>query len=150
MRKKLPILHNLLHYWLHQRVILLLICLLVSLQYLQGKHYTKCMCIFPDEILDLACSVFSLKVINDEKRISLEKTDSRQFIISPDLHISSVFHLSQIKRDFWGESLHIICFKKRLFILQHFNSWNPIPHINTLFSPIMWSFSILYFESWFI
>jgi len=122
MRKKNPILHSLLHFWVHQRVILLLVCLLVSLQYLQGEHYTQCMCIFPDEILDLPCSLSPLSMIKDEKSLSFEKTDPGQFIISPDLHIDSVFNLSKIKRDLWDESIHIMCFKKRLFILQHYNS----------------------------
>ena len=122
MRKKIPILYKPTRFWMRQGIMLILICFLIALQYLQGAHYAQCICIFPDEILDLPCSISQLRVIDDEKDISLKKTDPKQFIISFNVDRTSDYHTFKTITNSGMETHPMKCFKKRLFILQHYNS----------------------------
>lgn len=107
--------------WLRHRIILVLICILVTLQYLHGEHFTQCDCIFPDEILDLPCSVSPL-LADEERNICFENIDIKHFNNSYKIHITSIHNNGLAKNHFWLEWLPIHSFKKRLFHLQHFNS----------------------------
>jgi hypothetical protein len=107
--------------WLRDRIILVLVCVLATLQYLHGEHYAQCNCIFPDEILDFPCSI-SLLCANEENNICFENIDIMHFNISIKIHISSIYNNGMAKNRFLLEWLPIQCFKKRLFQLQHFNS----------------------------
>jgi hypothetical protein len=106
---------------LRQRIILFLVCILITLQYLHGEHYAQCDCIFPDEILDIPCYISPLYA-NEENNISFENIGLRHFNTSFKIRISSIYNNGLSKNLFLLEWLPINCFKKRLFQLQHFNS----------------------------
>lgn len=108
---------------LFHRIILVLVCMLIALQYLHAKHYTQCDCIFPDEILDLPCSI-SPPCADEEMDICFENIEMKYFNISYKIHVASIsfYNKAMAKNYFWLEWLTIQCFKKRLFQLKHFNS----------------------------
>jgi hypothetical protein len=99
----------------------ILMCLLIALMYLDGEHYPQCMCIFPDEILDLPCSI-SPQFIEDEIDILFEKKANQRFIDSEEIQLFSIWSFFSTKNNSLIESLLLQGFKKRLFLLQHYNS----------------------------
>ena len=121
MFNKIPLFHIFIDYGFRHRMILILICILIGLLYIQGEHYTHCTCIFPDEIFDLPCSIMPL-LRNDEKDIFFEYAKVKPFVSRGQLHIPFENDLIQSKRIFSGEKLLIMTSKKKLFLLQHYNS----------------------------
>lgn len=118
------------------RIILFLVCILIFLLYLQAEHYAQCECLFPDEILDLPCSI-STFCVNEEKNFCFENIYIKHLNISFKIRISSIYDNGVERIHFLLESLPIQCFKKRLFQLQHYNSWNFISPLYFLVSSIV-------------
>jgi hypothetical protein len=102
-------------------MIKILLCLLIMLMYLDGEHYPQCICVFPDEILDLPCSVSS-HLMKDEKNILFQEQDKQQFIFLSEIQIFHIDQVLQTKPRVLIESLLIKDFEKRLFLLKHYNS----------------------------
>ena len=121
MFKKIPLSHIFKFYGFHHRMILVLISLMICLLYIQGEHYIHCTSIFPDEIFDLPRSLVPLSG-NDEKDIIVEYSKVKQFISIGQLYIPIENHLSQSKRTFLEEKSLFMTSKKRLFLLQQYNS----------------------------
>ena len=99
----------------------ILMCIFIALMYLDGEHYPQCMCLFPDEILDLPCSI-SPQYIEDEIDILIEKKDNQRFINLEEIQLFSIWSFFSTKDNSLIESLLLQGFKKRLFLLQHYNS----------------------------
>ena len=121
MLKKTPLSHIFIDYGFRHRMILILICMMICLLYIQGEDYTHCTCIFPDEIFDLPCSMMPIPG-NDQKDIFFEYTKIKQFVSTGQLYILFENQLSQSKRICFGEECLIMMSKKKLFLLQHYNS----------------------------
>ncbi len=104
-------------------MILVLVCVLLTLQYLHGEHYIQCDCIFPDEILDLPCSTYPV-FADEERDICFEIEDIKHFKITDKISISSMlfYNKCMAKNHFGLEWPTMQSFKKRLFLLRHFNS----------------------------
>ncbi len=99
-----------------------LICVFVALLYIHGENYALCKSIYPDEILDLPCSIFPFRS-EAEKIICSEIRDDRQFISSVEIQISSAYRVYSEKASFhFLELTHVKDLEKRLSILQRYNS----------------------------
>ena len=105
----------------HDNMIIVLVCILLCLLYLHAEHYPNCKNIYPDEIMDLPCSL-SPKLAKNEDSTSSENIYYKQCVSFFKTHVSSVYNLSVPIPPFSLEFLHVECPKKRLFILQRFNS----------------------------
>ncbi|MGA1839353.1 MAG: hypothetical protein ACMUIU_01905 [bacterium] len=104
----------------------ILMFLLVALMYLDGLHYPQCMCIFPDEILDLSFSFLPYQV-EIEKGILCEESNEQTFNLVREIQIFSVQQTLKIKNNSLNTSLisneFLVSqgFKKRLSSLQQYN-----------------------------
>ncbi|MGA1840284.1 MAG: hypothetical protein ACMUIU_06625 [bacterium] len=109
------------HHWINNRITIILVCVFISLLYLQGKNYAQCECKFPDEIMDLHC-FFSSRLFEDELTISSESLEGRQFVSYFETKISFIYVSYTVKNSFFLECLHLKNSKRRLFTLQRYNS----------------------------
>jgi len=106
----------------HNRIIIILVCILIAVLYLHGEDYAHCKCIHPDEIMDLRCSIFQSRSKNEET-IIYESRDDMQFITSVDTQLfSSIYSVNTAHASFFIGGSHLKDFKKRLFLLQRYNS----------------------------
>jgi hypothetical protein len=109
------------HEQFYYRMIIFLVCIFITLQYLHGEIYAQCKSIYPDEIIDLPCSVFPFRS-EKEQTIYSESRDDKQLIFSIELQISSIYSGYLAKACFFLECAHLQGFKKGLSILQRYNS----------------------------
>lgn len=100
-------------------------CLLISLMYLDGGQYPQCMCIFPDEILDLRCS-FSLYQIRVKKGILSEESNGQRIIPYVKNQKFFILNVFKIRNDSMNEYSISQGFEKRLFSLKHYDCWDYI------------------------
>ena len=114
------------HHWINNRIIIILVCVFISLLCLQGESYAQCNCEFPDEIMDLEC-FFCSDLLSDELTTCCESLEGRQFVSCFETKISFVYISYIVKNFLFLECLHLKNSKKRLFILQRYNSWNFVP-----------------------
>jgi hypothetical protein len=105
----------------YNRIIILLVCILIAILYLHGEDYAHCKCIYPDEIMDLQCSIF-LSRLKHEETICYASRDDIQFIPSVDIQIFSIYSVCIANASFFNKYCHLQDFKKRLFLLQRYNS----------------------------
>ena len=109
-------------------VVIILLFAFIALMYIHGKHYPQCICIFPDEVLDLQGCNAPVR-IEDIRTISAEQTEKMEFVSAIELEVFSSFSFYHINDHFPLEYPIIKSFRNRLFLLQHYNSWNLIPLI---------------------
>ncbi len=109
--------------WSHNRIVMVLVCILIALMYLQGEHYVHCRCIHPDVLMDLQCSM-SPCLSKDEQTIYFESRVNVQFFSLVDTQIFSIYDVYTAMPSFFPESLRDP--NKILHILQRYNSWNSI------------------------
>ncbi|MGA1842856.1 MAG: hypothetical protein ACMUIU_19740 [bacterium] len=102
-------------------MIFFLVCIFITLQYLHGEIYAQCKSIYPDEIIDLPCSVFPFRS-EKEQTICYESRDDMQLISSIEIQISFTSSGYLAKSCFFLEYAHLQVFKKGLSILQRYNS----------------------------
>ena len=122
MFKKIPLskLHKRL--WSHDKIIMVLVCILIALFYLQGEHFVHCRHIHPDKIMDLQCS-FSPCLSKDEQTIYSESKGNIQFVVSSvEMLMSSVYNPFKIKSGLFPEYFHLRDPNKILHILQRYKS----------------------------
>ena len=112
------------------RIIKILLCVLIVLLYMDGEHYVQCKCIFPDDIMDLPC-FFSPIRIKNKQIIYKENKENKQFIPFIELEIPYLISVSLNDISILLVWSNFQAFKKRLFFLQHYKSWDCI----SLFHP---------------
>jgi len=102
------------------RIVKIIICLLIVLMYLDGGHYSQCICIFPDDILDLPCSLSPYR-IEEERNVRHENGETiccSPFVMYMDIPLK----ITWAKATWLRESFPAQLFEKRLFSLKHYNS----------------------------
>ena len=101
-------------------VVEILLFTFIALMYLHGKHYPTCLCIFPDEILDLQ---YCISVRTEDIRTRCEEhKDKIEFTDTIEIEGSSLFYNNTERNHIPLENPIITSFEKRLFLLQHYNS----------------------------
>ena len=97
-------------------IIQILVFVFIFLMYSQADHYPHCLCIFPDEIMDLhAC-------IMEEQTFHFECTDDMRLPSFMELINDSLKMIEDVFPYFLHEDPVIKFFQKRLFLLQHYKS----------------------------
>lgn len=127
----------------YSRMIILLVCIFISLQYLHGEIYAQCKSIYPDEIIDLTCSIFPF-LSEKEQTICSKSRDDKQFISSVEIQVSSTYSGYLAEACFFLECLHPQVFKKGLSILQRYNSWSSISGLSHFLISTITIFFILF------
>lgn len=102
-------------------IILILICFLIAISYLHGKPYAHCYSIYPDEIMDFQYSILQSSS-RLEENISFESRDDIKFINSFFMQIFYIHDICTPNACLFVERSHQRNFKKRLFLLQRYNS----------------------------
>ena len=119
-QKNLQVIYIYINVTTYFRVILLLIGILVSLQYLHGAHYLQCRCIFPDEILDFPCFIsIPLTVLNE--RINRICSDPMECSVSFQ-RLPYFCLIGFVMSNFLVEHINAQGYNERLFLLQHYKS----------------------------
>lgn len=111
---------------LDQKMILILICILTSLGFLQAEHYFHCISIFPDEIMDFPRNI-SFLLYGSKKNIFPEKNHEMPFLCFAKIQkcfIYSIFSFCHEGPFFFLNYFYLKTQKKILFSLQRYNSWN--------------------------
>lgn len=107
--------------WLHKKIVVGLVCILISLMYLQGEHYVHCRCPHPDVLMDMQRSI-SPCISKDEQTIYSESMGNIPIFSLVDIRIVSIYDVYTVKPSFSLECFHFRDPKERLHILQRYNS----------------------------
>ena len=102
-------------------IIVSLVCILITIAYLHGKAYTHCNSFYPDEIMDLQCSIL-LSRSKIEENIRSKTRDNNKFFSFFYVQVFYIYSACIANDSFFIEYSHLEDFKKRLFMLQHYNS----------------------------
>ncbi len=99
-------------------MIMLLLCILMALFFLDGEAYAHCNSIFPDEIMDLHGHLPS----EMEKPILSENRSEQESQYCIERYTPSPFVVCLAKRCFFINFYHLYDHQKRLFTFQRYNS----------------------------
>ena len=102
-------------------IIVILVSILIAISYLHGDAYANCNSIYPDEIMDLQCSILQSRS-KSEQNICSESRDNSEFITSFCIQLSYIHSGCISNVSLFIECSHLKDFKKRLFMLQRYNS----------------------------
>ena len=107
--------------WLHKKIVMILVCILISLIYLQGEHYVHCRCPLPDVLMDMQCSISS-NPSKDEHTIYSESIGNIPIFSLFDIQIFSTNDPFITQPSFSLKCFYFCNPKKGLYILQRYNS----------------------------
>ena len=124
------------HVHLFKRAIIISICIFVALLYLHGEIYTHFESVYPNEIMDIQFSIFPFSWENNQA-ICSENCDDKHFIYFDDIQMPYIYNVCLLRPSFFLEWLPLQDLKKRLSILQRYNSWNSISGLFHLFISTM-------------
>ena len=106
---------------LNNRMIIILVCILLALLYLHADDYVQCINIYPDEIMDLHCSCLAPFLLNEQSFYS-ESIEPIKILSLFKRRISSDILNYFVEDPFFLTYLNLQDYRKRLFLLQHYNS----------------------------
>ena len=102
-------------------ITIVLLFILIAISYLHGEAYTHCNSIYPDEIMDLQGPIFQSHS-RIKEYICLESKDNNKFITSFSIELFYINSFCIANDSLFIKHSHLKDFKKRLFMLQHYNS----------------------------
>lgn len=105
----------------NNKIIMILVCILITISYLHGENYAHCQSIYPDEIMDLQCSIF-LSHSRYEESICYKSRVDLDDITSVDIQILPIYGVCMANPSFFIECSQLQDFEKRLFLLKRYNS----------------------------
>ena len=105
----------------YNKIIILLMCFFVILLYLYGEVYALGEANCPDKIMDLPYSIFLFRADYEQADCS-ELRDDKQLINDNEIQIFTIHNAFTIRFPFFLECVYPKNFKKRLTLLQRYNS----------------------------
>lgn len=103
------------------KMTVLLVCILTALIYLHSDHHPLCICIYPDEIMDLPCSISPL-ASKDEKIVYVNNSDLFRLFSYIEAENNTIY-FDKIRTFFSINYQEFTDCKERLFLLRRYNSW---------------------------
>jgi len=102
--------------WLHKRIIMALVCILIGLMYLHAEQVVQSGCPYSHLLMDLQRTCRS-----KDEHITYKSMRNIQYVSSFKMQMSCVYNVYKIKSGLFSEWFHLRDPNKILHILQRYN-----------------------------